>query len=49
LREQIVVRRALAGEDGPADVDEREDERRVQPLILGLDVIGRPAVLDVRV
>ena len=39
-RDEVVIGRALAREDRAADVDEREDERRVKPLVLGLHVVG---------
>jgi hypothetical protein len=46
-RDEIGVGRALAREDRAADVDEREDEGRLQPLVFRLDVVDRPVVLDV--
>jgi hypothetical protein len=47
LFDEVVVGGALAGEDGAADVDEREDEGVLQPLVLRLDVVGDATVFDV--
>jgi hypothetical protein len=47
--DEVFVGRALARDDRAADVDEREDEGRVEPLVLGLDVISDALVGDVGV
>src|SRR5919107_1551112 len=49
LADEVGVGRALAGDDGAADVDEREDERRVEPLVLGLDMVRDSVVRNVGV
>src|SRR5205085_4119875 len=45
--DQIVIRRALAGEDRAADIDERQNDGRGQSFIFGLNVINRPVMFDV--
>ena len=47
--DEVFVGGALGGDDGAADVDEREDERCFEPLVLCLDVVGDSVERDVGV
>src|SRR2546423_14608026 len=47
--DQILVMRALAGEDRPAHIDERQDQRRLHPLVFGLHVIDHALMLDISI
>jgi hypothetical protein len=44
---QIVVRRALAPQNCAANVNQRQNDRRLQTFVLGLDVIDNAVVLNV--
>jgi len=45
--DEVVVRIALGSEDRPAVVHEGKDYRRIETLILGLDMISYAAEFDV--
>jgi hypothetical protein len=49
FRDQIFIRRPLAGENGAADVNERENERCLEPLVFSLNMIDNALMLDVGV
>src|SRR5437764_15253576 len=47
--DQVLVMCALAGEDRPAHIDERQDQRRLHPLVFGLHVIDHALMLDISI
>lgn len=46
-RDQIVVGRPLAGQDRAIKVNQGKYERRLDALVLGLDMVNRSLVLNV--
>ena len=45
--QQIVVRLTFGRKDRSAVIDERKDDRRIEALVLGLNMVSYTAVFDV--
>src|SRR5439155_11851884 len=46
---EIVIRRALAGQDSTAGVNKRQNDGRLQTFVFGLHVIDHTVVLNIRI